>query len=170
VNIALVISVFVSLLLVSEGPRRLALEKGTKNAGIILLDLCGAGALGFVISASSFPDEVFALISGVLPVVVIPFVLAVLIQTAQGSRVVTAVITATILAGTDIIASIPTIPLILMISAGTLIVSYVSDPYFWLVQRSTGDSIPTVVRRFTIPLAGAGVLIFCCSMVLFILG
>lgn len=170
VNIALVISVFISLLLVSEGPRRVSLEKGTRNAGIILFDLCGAGALGFVISASSFPDEVFALISGILPVVVIPFVLAALIQTAQGSRVVTAVITATILAGTDIVASIPIIPLILMISAGTLVVSYVSDPYFWLVQRSTGDTIPTVVRRFTIPLAGVGVLIFCCAMVLFIVG
>jgi GntP family gluconate:H+ symporter len=167
VNIALVISVFVSLLLVDEKPRKIALEKGTKNAGIILFDLCGAGALGFVIAASSFPDDVFALINGVFPVVVIPFVLAVLIQTAQGSRIVTAVITSTIVAGTDIVTSVPIVPLILMISAGTLIISYVSDPYFWLIQRSTGDSIPTVVRRFTLPLAGAGVLIFCCAMVLF---
>ena len=111
--------------------------------------MCGAGALGFVIAASSFPDDVFALINGVFPVVVVPFVLAVLIQTAQGSRIVTAVITSSIVARTDIVTS------------------NVSDPYFWLIQRSTGDSIPTVVRRFTLPLAGAGVLIFCCAMVLF---
>lgn len=168
VNIALVISVFVSLLLIGESPRRIALEKGTKNAGIILFDLCGAGALGFVIASSSFPTEIFALVSNIFPIVVVPFILAVLLQTAQGSRIVTAVITSTIVAGTDIASSVPIVPLILMISAGTLIVSYVSDPYFWLIQRSTGDDIKTVVRRFTLPLAGAGIVIFSSAMVLFL--
>jgi GntP family gluconate:H+ symporter len=164
INVALLAGAATGLFLVSADARITALEKGTKNAGIILFDLCGAGALGSVIAASAFAGEMYALLSATVPALIIPFVLAVLVQTAQGSRVVTAVITSTILAETAIVGSLPEIPLILMIAAGTLLFSFVSDPYFWLIRRITGEELASVVRMYTLPLAGAGFVIFLAAL------
>jgi GntP family gluconate:H+ symporter len=36
----------------------------------------------------------------------------------------------------------------------------VTDPFFWLVQRTTGDDIRTVVKNYTVPIALAGIGIF----------
>ncbi len=96
----------------------------------------------------------------------VPFLLAALIETAQGSRVVTAVITAEVLAGSAVVNAIHPVPLILLISAGSCIVSYVTDPYFWLVQRTTGDDVRTVVRNYTVPVALVGVFLFICAVLL----
>jgi GntP family gluconate:H+ symporter len=35
-----------------------------------------------------------------------------------------------------------------------------TDPYFWLIQRATGDDVPTVVKNYTIPLAAIGITLF----------
>jgi GntP family gluconate:H+ symporter len=43
-------------------------------------------------------------------------------------------------------------------------VSYVTDPFFWLVQRTTGDDIRTVVKNYTLPVAIVG--IFLCIVAL----
>jgi GntP family gluconate:H+ symporter len=166
VNIALLAGATTGLVMVSPAGRIGVLEKGTKNAGIILFDLCGAGALGSVIAASAFADEMTALLFATVPVILIPFILAVLMQTAQGSRVVTAVITATILAKTTVAETIAPVPLVLMIAAGTLLFSYVSDPYFWLIKRSTGEGLGAVMKLYTLPLAAAGLLIFAAAIVL----
>lgn len=156
INIALLVGAGIALGIVNMTTRLDVLRKGTQNAGTILFDLCGAGALGYTIAASGFAREVYTLITPTLPEILMPFILAALIQTAQGSRVVTAVVTGTILAGTSIVESIDAIPLVLMIAAGTLVFSYVSDPYFWLIKRTTGDSLATVFRMYTLPLAIAG--------------
>ena len=102
-----------------------------------------------------------------IPLILVPFILAALIETAQGSRVVTAVITAEVLAGSAaIVGAIHPLPLILLISAGSCIVSYVTDPFFWLVQRTTGDDIKTVVKNYTLPIALAGIGIFIVALAL----
>jgi GntP family gluconate:H+ symporter len=58
------------------------------------------------------------------------------------------------------VGAIHPIPLILLIGGGSCIVSYVTDPYFWLVQRTTGDDVRTVVRNYTLPLALVGIFLF----------
>jgi GntP family gluconate:H+ symporter len=45
-------------------------------------------------------------------------------------------------------------------------VSYVTDPYFWLVQRTTGDDVTTVVKNYTLPVALAGVVILVVAIAL----
>jgi len=168
INIVMLTATIVSLLLIDKDTRQKALDKGTRHAGIILLDLCGAGALGQVIAVSPFAEHVYTLMEGTLPVVFVPFVLASLIQTAQGSRVVTAVVSSMIITATPI--TLPPLVFVLMIVAGTLVVSYVSDPFFWLVKRTTGDDTSTVVSNYTLPLAAAGVTIFLISLIIYQVG
>jgi len=151
----------IAALVLAPGPvRTSAFSAGAKHAGLIIFDLCGAGALGAVIGASALGTEAYSLLVPYLPLLAVPFLLAALVQTAQGSRIVTAVITGEIIAGTGIAASIHPIPLILLISGGACIVSYVTDPYFWLVQRATGDDVATVVKNYTVPLAAFGIVMF----------
>jgi len=157
IQIVMFAGLITALLLAPTPVRASGFSAGAKHAGVIIFDLCGAGALGAVIGASTLGAEAYAAFSPFLPVILVPFLLAVLVQTAQGSRVVTAVITGEIIAGTGIAATIHPIPLILLISGGACIVSYVTDPYFWLVQRATGDDVAGVVKNYTLPLAAAGI-------------
>ncbi len=157
IQIVMLAGVIAALVLAPAQVRATGFSAGAKHAGVIIFDLCGAGALGAVIGASALGNEAYSLLSPYLPLLLIPFLLAVLVQTAQGSRVVTAVITGEIIAATGIAAAIHPIPLILLISGGACIVSYVTDPYFWLVQRATGDDVAGVVRNYTIPLAAFGI-------------
>jgi len=157
IQLVMFAGIITALALAPAPIRATAFPAGAKHAGVIIFDLCGAGALGAVIGASSLGTEAYTVLSPVLPLILVPFILSMLVQTAQGSRVVTAVITGEIVAGTGIAASIHPIPLILLISGGACIVSYVTDPYFWIVQRATGDDVAGVVKNYTIPLAAAGI-------------
>ncbi len=166
INIAMFLAAVFSIFLLKKENRNIVFEKGTKNAGIILLDLCGAGAFGGVIAASSFADDAYQLLDGTIPIIFVPFILAVFIQTAQGSRVVTAIITSSIIANSSYISELTPTTIVLMISAGTLVISYVTDPYFWLIQRTTGDPLKKVVYNYTLPLAFLGFLLLALTYVL----
>jgi GntP family gluconate:H+ symporter len=160
IQVVMLTGVVTALVLAPGDVRKTAFTSGAKHAGVIIFDLCGAGALGAVIVASNLGTQAYGMLTLALPAILVPFLIAALIQTAQGSRVVTAVITGEIIAGTSIAGSIHPIPLILLISGGACIVSYITDPYFWLVQRATGDDVATVVKNYTIPLAAMGFVLF----------
>jgi GntP family gluconate:H+ symporter len=158
IQVVMLAGVVTALALAPAPARAAGFSAGAKHAGVILFDLCGAGALGAVIGASALGDEAYAFFSPYLPLLLVPFVIAALVQTAQGSRVVTAVITGEIVAGTAIAAAVHPVPLILVISGGACIISYVTDPYFWIVRKATGDDVAGVVRNYTVPLAAAGII------------
>jgi GntP family gluconate:H+ symporter len=166
INVIMLVGAVMAIALAPQEVRAQGLSQGAKHAGLIIFDICGAGALGFVIVQSGFAHSALNQLTLLIPVILVPFFLAALIETAQGSRVVTAVITAEVLAGSAVVGAIHPIPLILLISAGSCIVSYVTDPFFWLVQRTTGDDVGTVVKNYTLPIALAGIGIFIVAVIL----
>ena len=165
-NFIMLVGAVTAIALAAPAVRTPGMTKGAKHAGMIIFDICGAGALGYVIVHSGFTEGALQQMTLLIPVILIPFLLAALIETAQGSRVVTAVITAEVLAGSAVTGAIHPIPLILLISAGSCFISFVTDPYFWLVQRTTGDGIGTVVKNYTLPVALAGVVILIAAIAL----
>lgn len=166
INFIMLVGAVTAIALAPSHVRAPGLSQGAKHAGLIIFDICGAGALGFVIVKSGFAQIALNQLTLLIPIILVPFILAALIETAQGSRVVTAVITAQVLAGSVVVSAVHPIPLILLISAGSCIVSYVTDPFFWLVQRTTGDDIKTVVKEYTLPIALAGMGIFIVALAL----
>jgi len=166
VQVIMLAGAVTALVLAPAAPRLSGIQRGAKHAGVIIFDICGAGALAAVILESGFAEAALGGVSGVLPVLFTPFVIAALIQTAQGSRVVTAVITGGIMAGSAIASSFDPLALILMIVAGSFVFSYVTDPYFWLVQKATGEGIGGVVRRYTLPLAACGFVILAVAVII----
>lgn len=159
ISVALFCGLLVAMVTVGKDARDIGIHDGTKYAGLIMFDLCGAGAFGAVIAAGSFPSEVFSLVSGAIPALFLPFILAAALQAASGSRVVSAATTAQILAKATDFPDLQPTALILMIAGGSCMVSFVSDPYFWLVKRFTGDETTGVIHNYTLPLAGIGLLI-----------
>jgi GntP family gluconate:H+ symporter len=166
INFIMLTGTVTALILAPQHARSPGLSQGAKHAGIIIFDICGAGALGFVIVQSGFAQAALGQLTLFIPIILVPFLLAALIETAQGSRVVTAVITAEVLGGSAVVSAIHPVPLILLISAGSCVISYVTDPFFWLVQRTTGDDIGTVVRNYTLPVALVGIFLFVVATVL----
>jgi len=166
INFIMLVGAVTALILATPAVRTHGLSQGAKNAGLIIFDLCGAGALGFVIVKSGFALQALGQLTLFIPIIFVPFLFAALLETAQGSRVVTAVITAEVFAGSAVAGAIHPVVLILLVSAGSCVVSYVTDPFFWLVQRTTGDNIPTVVRNYTLPIALAGFAILFVALVL----
>ncbi len=156
----------VALILAAPEARTAGISQGTRHAGVILFDICGAGALGNVIAGSDFSQAVFPAIEGALPLVLLPFAFTALIQAAQGSRVVSAMVSSQVLAGTQIAASMHPVPMILSVAAGTCAISYLTDPYFWLLQRTTGDGAGEVMKRYTLPLAAGSLVVLAVAVAL----
>lgn len=127
----------------------------TRRSGTIMLDLCGAGAFGYVVAQSELGHEIYTL-GQALPLLLLPFLISSVIQLAQGSRVVTVVVAAQVLEGYPLDG----LTLALIISAGAFMFSYVSDPYFWLIKESTGASMHEMVRGYTLPLSILGLAAF----------
>ncbi len=66
-----------------------------------------------------------------LPLILIPFLVAVAIQTAQGSRVVTMLVVPGILIPVLPELGLPLEIVLMSIASGTFLVSHANDPYFW---------------------------------------
>ena len=161
INLALIGGLVAAIAVCTPDLREEAVASGTKNAGIIIFDLCGAGGLGAVIAAEGGLTDFVLAHGAFLAPLLIPFLLAALLQASQGSRVVTAIVTTTILAGTGIPAAVGIIPFVLMTAAGTMVLSIFTDPYFWLIRRTTGDTVPDVLKQYTLPLTCAGIGVAC---------
>ncbi|WP_317137242.1 GntP family permease [Methanochimaera problematica] len=166
INFIMLSGLVTAFLLANPKIRNVCVNDGAKHAGLIIFDLCGAGALGFVMVESGIANDAINIYPDFMPVILIPFLIAAILATAQGSRVVTGVISAEILSGLGIFSTIHPFVMILLVSAGACTISYVTDPFFWLVQRTTNDSPGKVVKYYTLPLAAAGIFILIIAVLL----
>ena len=136
------------------------IKRATRRAGTIIFDLCGAGAFGYVVAQGGIGPELYATLGPVVPVVVLPFLAASLIQLAQGSRVVTVVIAVEMLRGYPL----EPVTLLFLISAGAFALSSFSDPYYWLVKETTGSDLKEALLWYTLPLTLCGLLVFAAAV------
>ncbi len=138
-NVALLIGVLLAFI-AAHGFGRDKINTWTKGAvmkgGGILMVLCVGGALGSTLVLTGAGQELGALIiqSG-MPALFIPFLVAVAIQSVQGSRLVTFLITPSI---SIILPILPELGLplglaLMSMAAGTFLVSHANDAYFWTV-------------------------------------
>lgn len=152
--IALLAGAMLGLALEREKMQEL-IHVATRRSGVILLDLCGAGAFGYVVAQSGLPEEIFRL-GHFLPTLLLPFLLSAALQLAQGSRVVTATVSVQILAGYPL----PAETLVLLIASGAFMLSAITDPFFWLLKDSTGSGLRQTFLGYTLPLSLLGLAAF----------
>ncbi len=159
-EVALLAGALLSAGLAREGAGEM-IKAATRRAGVIIFDLCGAGAFAAVIAQGGLGPELYAALGEAFPLLLLPFLTASLIQLAQGSRVVTVVI------ASEMMRDLPLDPLTILfsISAGAFVLSSLSDPYFWLLKDTTGSDLKETLLGYTLPLTGFGLLVFAATVI-----
>ncbi|NGO72403.1 GntP family permease, partial [Streptomyces sp. SB3404] len=115
------------------------LSEAASSAGLIILITGAGGALGQVLRASGVGDEMAeAIASWSLPGVLVPFLIATLVRLAQGSGTVAMITAASVSAPLVDGLGISALLAALGCCAGSMVFSYFSDSYFWVVTRFTG--------------------------------
>ncbi|ADT83789.1 D-glycerate transporter [Thermococcus barophilus MP] len=141
---ALLLGVLLSFKLVDKldehvyGPTGWVAE-GLKNAAIIILITGAGGSFGYVLRQTGIGDYIGTTLSSYHLGLILPFIIAALLKTAQGSSTVAIITTSALLA-----PLLPSLGLstpygraltVLAIGAGSMVVSHANDSYFWVVTQ-----------------------------------
>lgn len=125
-----------------------------KDAALILVITAAGGSLGAVIRVTGLGDFLGQTLSQWHLGLLLPFVIAAAIKTAQGSSTVSLVTTSAILA--------PLLPAlgwtspsaralaVLAMSAGSMVVSHANDSYFWVVSQFSDMDVSTACKTQTV--------------------
>ena len=109
------------------------------SAGLILLITGAGGALGQVLRTSGVGDALAeAVAATALPAFLVPFLVATLVRLAQGSGTVAMITAASVTAPLVPALGISPLVAVLACTAGSMVLSYFNDSYFWVVTRFTG--------------------------------
>lgn len=140
--VALVIGVFVALTLVVKDKQAEARDQwigqGVRNAGLILAITGAGGAFGSILQASPMVPFIESTMEGVPLGLFLPFVIAVILKSAQGSGTVSIVTTAAIMAPLLEPFGLNPVLTVLAIGSGAMVVSHANDSYFWVVSQFAG--------------------------------
>ncbi|MFD0590401.1 GntP family permease [Paenibacillus sp. GCM10027627] len=137
--------------------------EGLLDAAVIIMITGAGGALGAVIKATPIADYVKSLVEGNTALVgvgalVLAFVIAAVLKTAQGSSTAALIITSTIMMplmpSLGLMETMGTVPIgqiltVMAIGSGAMAVSHVNDSYFWVVSQFSGMNLKTAYRAQT---------------------
>jgi gluconate:H+ symporter, GntP family len=157
-TIALLLGVLLAFLL----PRSFDLEMLSANgwigkavmgaAGIILITGAG-GAFGKVLQDSGIATTLGEALSPLNLGIWLPFLLSAAIKTAQGSSTVAIITTSSLfvplLEPLGFVTPVAVALVVLMIGAGSMVISHVNDSIFWVVTQMSSMSVSTGYRLHT---------------------
>ncbi len=123
------------------------------KAGPILIVTAAGGMFGMVIKSTGVGEEMGKLLAGTNAGLFVPFLIALIMKTAQGSSTVAIITTASF-----VLPMIPVLGLdsewgrllaMLSMGAGSMAVSHANDSYFWVVTNFSGLDINTALRVYS---------------------
>lgn len=130
------------------------LEGGLKLAAPILLITAMGGALGGIIKELPLTQYLSTYTEIQQFGLVLPFGIAALLKTAQGSSTVAIITTASIifpiLGQLGMITELDKVWVIIAIGTGSMTVSHANDSYFWIVSQMGGIDVKTAYRHHTL--------------------
>ncbi|MGE5573252.1 MAG: GntP family permease [Bacteroidota bacterium] len=161
---ALLIGTFLALLTVPRLTREVWgdwIGTGVTTAGWIILITAAGGALGNVIRATPLADYLGTTLARWHMGILLPFLVAAALKTAQGSSTVALITTSALMAplltplglGGEAAKAL----VVLAIGAGSMVVSHANDSYFWVVTQLSGMDVPTGYRCQTVSSLVSGV-------------
>ena len=128
--------------------------EGLKGAAVIIMITGAGGALGQVLRATPITSYLGETLSNLNIGILVPFIIAAALKTAQGSSTVALVTTAAIIAPivgplglTTTVAKALTV---MSIGAGAMTVSHANDSYFWVVAQFSGMDVKTAYKTQTV--------------------
>jgi len=128
--------------------------EGLRQAGVIILITGAGGAFGNVLRAIGIGDALGPLVAEWNLGILLPFVVAALLKSAQGSSTVaiitTAALVAPLLPDLGLTSATSKALAVLAIGAGSMTVSHVNDSYFWVVSQFSEMDTATALRCHTL--------------------
>ncbi|TWU27520.1 GntP family permease [Bythopirellula polymerisocia] len=128
-------------------------SEGLMSAGSIILITGAGGAFGNILRATGIADEFAAGMADWHLGIILPFLIAAAIKSAQGSSTVAIITTAALmtplLQPMELTAPIAKALVVLAIGAGSMTVSHFNDSYFWVVSQFSDMNSETALRCHT---------------------
>jgi GntP family gluconate:H+ symporter len=137
-----------------------------EKAGPILIVTAAGGMFGMVIKATGTGDALGKLLAGTSIGLVVPFLIAVIMKTAQGSSTVAIITTASFVAPMLSILGLDSewgrLLVMLSMGAGSMIVSHANDSYFWVVSNFSDIEPDTTLKVYSSSTIVMGLVVFAC--------
>jgi len=178
-TVALLLGVVASFLLLPEMSEKTLsgwMGDGLKEAAPILLITGAGGAFGRVISNTGVAELIQSmnldLFKGAL-FLLVPFIIAAALKTAQGSTTTALVVTSTLIApllptlGID--GAVPLALIVMAIGAGGMTVSHVNDSFFWVITQFSGMKVTDAYKAQTMATLLQGITTIAVTMLLWVL-
>ena len=135
------------------------------------------GAFGRVISNSGVADLIaemnFDSVAGGALFLLVPFIIAAALKTAQGSSTAALVITSTLVApllpAMGIEGAVPLALVVMAVGAGAMTVSHVNDSFFWVVTEFSGMKVTDAYKAQTMATLLQGVTTIVVTMILWMI-
>jgi GntP family gluconate:H+ symporter len=130
------------------------LSEGAEKAGGILVIIGAGGAFGAVLSATNPASHFENMSAGEGMGILLPFLIAFALKTAQGSSTV-----AIITASTLVFPLLPVLGMdsengrllaVLAMGAGSMMISHANDAYFWVISNFSGLDMRTMLRVYSV--------------------
>ncbi|MDI3540147.1 MAG: gluconate:H+ symporter, GntP family [Methanolobus sp.] len=154
----------------SSADIRAWVEKGIRRSGLVLLDICGGGALGATLAMAGVGEALGDMLLGSrIPVLLIPFLVAAAVQTVQGSRMVTLFIAAALVIPIMPDLGLPAEIVLFSMASGTFLISHFNDPYFWILADFAEMDSPEVLKTYTLGGAVMGIASLLVTAVIYVL-
>ncbi|MBD8027589.1 GntP family permease [Ureibacillus sp. Re31] len=178
--VALLLGVFASFLLLPEMNETTLsgwIGDSLKDAAPILLITGAGGSFGTIIKETGVGEmlqemDLGSLAQGSL-FLLVPFLIAAALKTAQGSSTTALVITSTLvapmLATAGIDGAIPLALVVMAIGAGAMTVSHVNDSFFWVVTQYSGMEVTQAYKAQTVATLLQGIVTIAVSMILWLI-
>lgn len=151
--------------------------KALAEAAPILLITGVGGSFGTVIRNSGVEDiiqgwDIASVFTGVL-FLLVPFIIAAALKTAQGSSTTSLVITSSLIAPLlpvlGIEGAVPLALVVMAIGAGAMTVSHVNDSYFWVVTQFTRMKVTDAYKAQTMATLLQGLVTIVVTMILWLI-
>ncbi len=128
--------------------------RGLKDAGIIILITGAGGAFGAILRATGIGEIIGSGFSGLHIGLFLPFLIAAILKSAQGSSTVAIITTAAIMAPLlgpfGLTSPLGRTLTVLAVGAGAMTVSHLNDSFFWVVAQFTHLDTATALKTQTV--------------------
>ena len=165
--IALALGVVLALLLVrnkSVASLNSIFTEAIVKAGPILIVTAAGGMFGMVIKATGTGEFLGNLLAGTSIGILVPFLIAVAMKTAQGSSTVAIITTASFVAPMLSVLGLDSewgrILAMLAMGAGSMAVSHANDSYFWVVTNFSDLESDTALKVYSSSTLVMGIVVF----------
>jgi GntP family gluconate:H+ symporter len=141
-------------------------REAIEKAGPILIVTAAGGMFGMVIKATGTGEAMGKLLTGTNIGILVPFLIALIMKTAQGSSTVAIITTASFvvpmlsLLGLD--SEWGRLLTMLSMGAGSMIVSHANDSYFWVVSNFSRIDPETTLKVYSSSTVVMGIVVFAC--------